>query len=220
MVKNKKFSSMSMAIGAALLFGVSAPLAKALLGSIQPTPLASLLYLGCGLGVLIFKLLKQLFIKDKNTETGISKRDLPWLAGVILTGGVAAPIVLMFSLKATPASTASLLLNFEAVSTALIAALFFKESLGKRVWISIAIITVAAIILTWDNTGEWELSLGAVGIICACLLWGADNNMTRMVSLKDPLITTIVKGFGAGTVTLIISLLTAAEHSPQLNLFS
>ena len=63
---------MSMAIGAALLFGISAPLSKALLGSIQPTPLASLLYHGCGLGVMIFKLTKKVFIKEKHTETGIS----------------------------------------------------------------------------------------------------------------------------------------------------
>lgn len=199
-----------MAVGAALLFSVSAPLSKALLGTIQPTLLASLLYLGCGLGVWIFKLIKTLFVKEKHTETRITKKDLPWLAGIILTGGVAAPIVLMFSLKATPAPTASLLLNFEAVSTALIAVLFFKESLGKRVWISIAIITFAAIILTWNRTGEWGLSIGAVGIICACLLWGADNNLTRMISLKDPLIITMVKGLGAGAVSFIISLLTAA----------
>ena len=210
MSKNNKFSSVSMAIGAALLFGISATLSKALLGSIQPTPLASLLYLGCGLGVLLFKLSRTLFIKDKHSETGIAKRDLPWLAGVILTGGVAAPIILMFSLKTTSASTASLLLNFEAVSTALIAALFFKESLGKRIWVSIAVITGAAVILTWDNTGEWGLSIGAVGIIFACLLWGADNNLTRMVSLKDPLMITMIKGFGAGAVSLIISFFTAA----------
>jgi len=150
------------------------------------------------------------FQKEKHTESGITKKDAPWLAGVILTGGVAAPILLMFSLKSTPAATASLLLNFEAVSTALIAALFFKEALGKRVWASVALITAAAIILTWDNSGEWGISLGALGIIGACLLWGADNNMTRMVSLKDPLVITMVKGFGAGAVSLIISLLTAS----------
>ncbi len=220
MIKSKHFTSLSMAIGAAILFGINAPLAKALLGSMPPTLLASFLYLGCGLGVLIFKFAKPLFNKNKNVETGIKAKDLPWLAGVILTGGVAAPIVLMFSLKTTPAATASLLLNFEAVSTALIATLFFKESLGKRVWASVAIITIAAVILTWDHTSEWGLSMGAVGIVCACLLWGADNNMTRMISLKDPLVITMVKGFGAGTVSLIISLLTAAEFPGLKQVFS
>jgi len=50
MVRNKTFSSIIMTISAAILFGISAPLSKALLGSIQPMPLAALLYLGCGLG--------------------------------------------------------------------------------------------------------------------------------------------------------------------------
>lgn len=208
MVKTRHVSSIPMAILAAILFGISAPLSKALLGSIEPTMLAALLYFGCGLGVLVYKLTKTLFIKEKK-ESGLSKKDLPWLAGVIFTGGVAAPIVLMFSLKATPAATASLLLNFEAVSTALIAALLFKESLGRRVWASVALMTAAAVILTWNSTGEWGVSIGTAGIIGACLLWGMDNNLTRMISLKDPLTITIVKGFGAGAVSLIISLWTS-----------
>lgn len=208
-MKTRSISSITMAILAAILFGVSAPLSKALLGSVQPTVLASLLYFGCGLGVLVFKFTKTLFIKEKK-ESGISKKDIPWLAGVILTGGVAAPIILMFSLKATPAATASLLLNFEAIATALIAALFFKESLGRRVWIAIAVMTAAAVILTWSSTGKWGISIGTAGIVAACLLWGADNNLTRMISLKDPLTITIVKGIGAGAVSLMISLWTSA----------
>ncbi len=211
MADNKRISSIVMAISAAALFGLGAPLSKALLGSVDPTPLASLLYIGCGLGVFIFKLAKTLVTGKKNAETGLSKKDLPWLAGVILTGGVAAPIVLMFSLKGTPAATASLLLNFEAAATAFIAALVFRERLGGRVWAAIAMITAAAVILTWDAGGEWGLSIGAAGIVFACILWGADNNMTHMISSKDPLVITMAKGFGAGAVSLIISLAAGAE---------
>ena len=206
-----------LALFAALLFGVSAPLSKLLLNDIAPMPLASLLYFGCGLGVLLFKLGKPLFTGKEKAEAGMAKKDIPWLAGIILTGGVAAPIILMYSLKATPAATASLLLNFEAVSTAFIAAIFFKESLGKRVWISIALITAAAIVLSWTRSGEWGVSLGAVGIIAACILWGVDNNLTRNISAKDPLITAIVKGFGAGMVSLILSVATASAF-PSLPL--
>ncbi len=197
-----------LALLAALLFGVSAPLSKLLLNDIQPMPLASLLYFGCGAGVLLFKLGNLLLIRKEKTEAGITKKDVPWLAGIILAGGVAAPVILMYSLKATPAATASLLLNFEAASTALIAAVFFKEALGKRVWISIAMITAAAAVLTLNPSGEWGFSIGAVGIIGACSLWGIDNNLTRNISSKDPLITAMVKGFGAGTVSLILSFAT------------
>lgn len=94
------------------------------------------------------------------------------MAGAVAAGGVAAPILLMYSLKATPAATASLLLNFEAVSTALIAVLLFKESLGRRVWVSIAFITAASILLTWQNTQEWGFSLGAAGHTCGVRILG------------------------------------------------
>ena len=201
MFRKNHITALLLALLAALLFGVSAPLSKLLLSDIAPMPLASLLYFGCGAGVLLFKLATAFSHKKEKTEAGMSRRDVPWLAGIILTGGVAAPVILMYSLKATPSATASLLLNFEAVATACIAAIFFKESLGKRVWISIALITAATVVLSWSDSGQWGFSLGAVGIITACLLWGIDNNLTRNISAKDPLITAIAKGFGAGTVS-------------------
>lgn len=221
MFRKNHITALLLALLAALLFGVSAPLSKLLLSDIAPMPLASLLYFGCGAGVLLFKLATVFSHKKEKTEAGMSRRDVPWLAGIILTGGVAAPVILMYSLKATPAATASLLLNFEAVATACIAAIFFKESLGKRVWISIALITAAAVVLSWSDSGQWGFSLGAVGIITACLLWGIDNNLTRNISAKDPLITAIAKGFGAGTVSLILSLATGSTFpSITLTLFA
>ncbi|NIS59738.1 MAG: EamA family transporter, partial [Proteobacteria bacterium] len=119
---------MIQALLAAVLFGASAPVAKLLLGMIEPIPLAGFLYLGSGVGVLLFKGTQHLGSHSARAEAGISKADIPWLTGAVLAGGVAAPIVLMFSLQATPAATASLLLNFEGVATALIAALVFKEA--------------------------------------------------------------------------------------------
>lgn len=193
------------------MFGAGAPFSKLLLGGVQPLLLAALLYLGCGLGVLAFKLFSLLFRKSRVREASLKKKDIPWLIGVVLAGGVAAPIILMFSLQATPASTASLLLNFEAVSTALIAALIFKEALGKRVWIAVSLITAACVVLTLDVSGGWGLSLGMLGILGACVLWGLDNNLTRNISSKDPLVITIVKGFGAGLVSLVLALVTGAS---------
>jgi drug/metabolite transporter (DMT)-like permease len=167
--------------------------------------LAALLYIGGGAGALLFKFARAAISKKPKSEADITKKDIPWLAGMILAGGVAAPVILMYSLKATPAATASLLLNFEAVSTAIIAAIFFKEPLGKRVWAAVALITASAVLLTWNPAEEWGFSLGAAGIIGACILWGVDNNLTHKVSAKDPLTITGVKGIGAGAVSLILS---------------
>jgi len=109
----------------------------------------------------------------------------------------------LLGLDRTPASTASLLLNFEAVATALIAILFFRESVGRRILWAVGLITVASILLTW-NGGNWGFSLGALAIVGACFLWGLDNNLTRHISGKDPLMIVGVKGIGAGLFSLLI----------------
>lgn len=196
------------AILAAALFGASAPLSKLLLGTSEPIPLAAFLYLGSGLGLLVLRA----FQKDRaREEAKLSGSDLPWLAGAILAGGVAAPIVLMFGLRHTPAATAALLLNFESVATTLIAALIFKEAVGRRVWWAIAAITAASILLSWETSGRWGVSVGALGVLSACILWGVDNNLVRAVSAKDPLAITTLKGLGAGAFSLALALIL---HNP------
>lgn len=194
------------ALLAALLFGASAPLAKILLGQIEPIPLAAFLYLGSGIGLLIYQIIINLINNDKKGEAPLSKKDFPWLLGAILFGGIIAPIILMTSLKITPASTAALLLNFEGVSTTLIALFFFKESIGRRVWMAVSCITIASILLSWDFSNQWGFSLGALGVVGACICWGIDNNFTRNISAKNPYTIVILKGFGAGLFSLFLAL--------------
>jgi drug/metabolite transporter (DMT)-like permease len=198
---------MIQALLAAVLFGASPPVAKLLLGMIEPIPLAGLLYLGSGVGLLLFRGIQHIVGQSARVEAGITKADIPWLTGAILAGGVAAPIMLMFSLRTTPAATASLLLNFEGVATALIAALVFKEAIGGRIWWAVACITVASVLLSLDLSGEWGISLGAPGVLCTCALWGLDNNFTRNISAKDPLSIVTIKGLGAGGFSLILALI-------------
>ncbi len=194
------------ALLAAFLFGASAPLAKLLLDEIAPIPLAAFLYLGSGIGLTVYRGLRRTSPHAAAAEAQIGKTDLPWIIGAVLSGGVIAPIVLMFSLRATPAATASLLLNFEGVATAIIAAWVFKEAIGRRVWWAVALITLASVILTWDVSGGWGVSWGAAGVLGACALWGLDNNLTRNVSAKDPLVTVSIKGLGAGSFSLLLAL--------------
>jgi len=195
-------SSIIQASIAALLFGASAPLAKLLLGEVEPIPLAAFLYLGSGLGLLGVKLFQRINKQGLDSEAQIKKPDYLWLAGAIVAGGVAAPITLLISLKNTPAATASLLLCFEGVATTLIAFFAFKESISCRAWWAIALITLASIFLSINQNAEWGFSLGALGIIAACILWGIDNNFTRNISAKDPLTIVTIKGLGAGSFSL------------------
>jgi drug/metabolite transporter (DMT)-like permease len=207
----KQFLPALKALAAAVLFGINAPLSKVLLapgrlGEVAPITMAGLLYLGSGIGALVLLGLQRPDATAE-AEARLQRRDLPWLAGALLAGGVAAPIVLMFSLRVTPGATASLLLNFEGVATTLIAALAFREAVGRRIWSAIGLITAATIVLSWQPEGRMGFSFGALGVLVACVLWGADNNFTRNISAKNPLTIVAVKGLGAGLFSLVVALL-------------
>ena len=193
------------ALLAAIFFGASAPIAKFLLGdNIAPIYLAAFLYLGSGTGTFLVRLTQR--VRAKDAEADIKLPDVKWLAGAIISGGILAPIILMISLQYTPASTASLLLNFEGVGTTLIALLFFKEAISRRAWTAIIVITLASIFLSANLKSGFGFSLGALGIILACLLWGVDNNFTRNISGKDPLVIVAWKGLVAGTFSFFLAL--------------
>src|SRR6266404_3320456 len=101
------------ALLAAALFGVSTPFSKLLLGRVDPLLLAGILYLGSGLGLALWVGTRALLKKDIRREARLQWRDLPWIGLAVLSGGIVAPVLLMFGLKLTPGSSASLLLNLE-----------------------------------------------------------------------------------------------------------
>lgn len=195
------------ALLAALLFGASTPLAKMLLGTADSVFLAGLFYLGSGIGVGTLLLLQQKVFKRDHREAPLLRQEVPWLAGAVLAGGVAAPILLMISLRHTPAASAALLLNFEGVATTLIAVLAFHEAVGKRTWLAMALVTLACLVLSWQGNALQSVSWGGLGILGACILWGLDNNLTRNISAKDPLAIVTIKGLGAGAFSLLLALI-------------
>ena len=203
LMKNKA-TAILMAILAAALFGISLPVSKLLLVKIPPTLMASVLYLGAGFGMLAINIVKVLS-KREQIEARITKNEMPYIMGMIILD-VAAPVCLMIGLTMTTSANASLLNNFEIVATSLIALLIFKESIGKKMWIAISLITLSSLILSVENLSSFSFSIGSIFVLLACLCWGFENNCTRMLSLKDPLQTVVVKGFGAGIVSLIIAL--------------
>jgi len=210
-----KIDSRFYALIAASLFGISAPLSKLLLGNIPPLQMAGLLYLGSGAVLLFVKFLRKV-LKKEQTEASLQKTDFLWLFGAVISGGVLAPIALMYGLSETPAATASILLNFEAVATTFLAVLLFREHISRQVVVALVSLTFASLILALDTSGKLGFSLGALFVILACVLWGIDNNLTRNISSKDPTIIVIVKGLGAGSFSFVLSLLTGS-HTPALS---
>jgi drug/metabolite transporter (DMT)-like permease len=103
-----------LALASAVLFGAVAPLSKLLLGSINPFMLAGLTYFAAGVGLAAYRLLRGAFALTAD-EAPLLRTDMPWLAVAIGMGGVVAPLLLMFGLSHTTASSAALLLNMEGL---------------------------------------------------------------------------------------------------------
>ncbi|HVM82148.1 MAG TPA: EamA family transporter [Stellaceae bacterium] len=197
-----------LALVAAALFGASTPVAKVLLGSLDPWLLAGLLYLGSGLGLGAMRLLRR-----RGEEASLRRADLPWLAAVIAFGGVVGPILLMYGLRATEAASASFLLNLEGVFTVVIAWTLFRENVDWSVGIGAAAILAGAALLSWQPGSASGIGWGALAIAGACLCWAIDNNLTRKLSAADPIEIAMTKGLAAGAIDVAIALSFGAEVS-------
>lgn len=198
------FAGVAYALVAAALFGLAAPVAKLLLGRVDPTLLAGLFYLASGLGLAVLRLAIS-GLRGK-AEAPLRRADLPWLAGAILLGGVIGPILLMLGLVRTEAAAASLLLTLEGVATALIAWFVFRENFDRRIAVGMLAIALGAAVLAWQGAAALGDGLGPLLIAAACLAWGLDNNLTRKVALADPLQIAMLKGLVAGPVSIGIAL--------------
>jgi drug/metabolite transporter (DMT)-like permease len=196
------------AIISAVLFGVSSPLSKLLLGDIPPVALAGLLYLGAFAGLSIYSLATwKKAGTGANKAAPLEKKDWPWLLGATLAGGIIAPISMMLGLNLISGFSTSLLLNMEGVCTAIIAVIVFKENAGRNLWIALLCMTAAGVFLSWDTSQSKFNVLGPLLIVLATFCWGIDNNLTRQISEKSPLQITMIKGLIAGTVSLSAALI-------------
>lgn len=189
------------AIGAAALFGASTPFAKVLLGEVAPLVLAALLYLGSGFGLAVWIALRTRSL-GRAPAAPVASGDWPWIAAAIAAGGVAGPILLVLGLARSDASSASLLLNLEAVLTATIAWTVFRENVDRRILAGMAAIVAGGVLLSVDAAPRPEGILGSLLVASACLAWAIDNNLTRRVSGGDAATLACLKGLVAGSVNL------------------
>ncbi|MBI3783794.1 MAG: EamA family transporter [Deltaproteobacteria bacterium] len=198
-------------IGAAALFGLSAPIAKLLVPQAGPVVLASLLYLGAASALWIVRVSTA---TQPQTEAPLRRTDLPWLGGIILTGGMLGPVLMLVGLARVSALTGSLLLNLEAPFTMLLAVALFGEHIGKRATVAAILICIGAALL-----GDYgRLSAETLGVLCicaACIAWAVDNNLTQRLSLRDPRAIVCWKASAAGLGNLLITY-ALGEPLPQM----
>ena len=199
--------SIFFAILAAALYAISTPISKMLLQDVPPTMLAAFLYIGAGTGMGIMMLLREITSKITK-EARLTRADFPYAVAMVALD-IVAPILMMYGLRINSAANTALLNNFEIVTTAIIALLFFREKVSKRLWIAIALVTIASIFLSLDGssaTDAFRFSKGSLLVLGATICWGLENNCTRRIADKDPMEIVTVKGFGSGLGALCIAL--------------
>ncbi len=199
--------AVAYALASAALFGLSTPAAKLLLGTLDPFLLAGLLYCGAGVGiVLLRRLWPWIAAPGGASQAALSRADFPWLAAAVTAGGIAGPLLLMWGLARTGASTASLMLTLEGAATALIAWFVFQENFDRRILLGVACLLAGAVTLAWSGAPSLDNLLGPLAIAGACAAWGFDNNFTRKLAHADPLQIVQWKGVIAGPINLVLGL--------------
>jgi drug/metabolite transporter (DMT)-like permease len=199
-------TAIGYALASAVLFGVSTPAAKALLGSTAPAILAGLLYCGAGIGAAVLRRVMRAATEESAREASLARTEVPWLAGAIAAGGIIGPLLLMIGLSRSEAATASLLLTLEGVATALMAWFVFHENFDRRIAVGMLCLVAGAAVVSWSGTPTLSGLVGPLAIVGACIAWGLDNNLTRKVSLADPLQIVELKGLIAGPFNVALGL--------------
>ena len=192
---------------AAVFYAINIPASKMLLRDVGPTTMAALLYLGAGIGIAGLSFLNA---RDRKTSAPLTRRDLPFVIGMIVLD-IAAPIFLMFGIRYGSSANASLLGNFEIVATTLIALFVFREAVSKRLWAAIALITLASTLLSLEGTDSFKFSYGSLFVLAATVCWGFENNCTRNIASKSTYEIVILKGIFSGFGALAIAI---AKHEP------
>ncbi len=204
---------MVFAVLAAALYAINVPLSKLLMGHVEAVMMASLLYLGAGVGMLLYGFGRKLLGKGSAKEP-LTKKELPYTIAMVVLD-IFAPILLMFGITYTNSANVSLLNNFEIVATSLIALIVFKEAISRRLWLAIALVTVASAVLSFEGAGAFVLNKGSLFVLGACLCWGFENNCTKMISNKSSEEIVVIKGIFSGLGSMIIALC-SGEGIPEL----
>ncbi len=202
-MKNSKNYGIFLAVFSAALYALNVPFSKLLLEYIPSTMMAGLLYIGAGLGMGAVALFRKGF--GSAPEEKLERADLPYTAAMVVLD-IAAPICLLFGLNYTSAANASLLNNFEIAATATVALCVFKEAISPRLWSGLFFVCASCTLLSFEDISAFNFSIGSVFVLLAALFWGIENNCTRKLSSKDPLLIVLLKGIFSGGTSLVIGL--------------
>ena len=200
LLKNKTVIAVISVLFCAIIYALSIPLIK-LLNFNAPLLQGGLLYFGAGFGIFLTTIFKK-----RNKTLRLTLKELPYLISMILLD-ISAITFLVIGISKTNSSNVSLLSNFELVATSLVACLFFKEAVSKKLFGAIILICIACTILSFEGFEGFIFNQGSIFVLLATLCWGIENNCTRCLSIKDVREITIIKGVFAGFFGIVLSLI-------------
>ena len=191
----------SLAMLAAVSFGVTAPVVAWASRTSGSLATACLLYAGAAASALIARAL------GGRASVTLRRADAGRVGLIALCGAVLAPTLLVWGVHRTGALTASLLLNLEAVFTVLLAAAIHRERIGGRVWIAVTLMAAGGGALSLDAATRITGGvLGALAIAGATIAWALDNTLTQPLSDRDPLDVVGAKAALGATCTALLAL--------------
>jgi drug/metabolite transporter (DMT)-like permease len=188
---------------AAILFGSVFSLAKVPLATIDPLALTAVVYTISGLALIPFA---------KGSFTFQTRHDYFYVIVVTIFGGVLAPVLLMYGLQQTAASTAAILTNGEIVFTIVLSSIFFGEKPHGRIGLfALILVVIGLVIATTEDLKALEtiiqFNAGNIMILASMFMWAVDNNVSRrLTSGASPAQIAMVKSLAGGLVLVAIAL--------------
>ena len=178
----------ALALLAATLFGISTPLLQRAGASVGPLTTAALLYAGAALAGALLR-------RPVEREAALRGSDVPRLLAMGRFGAAIGPVALAWGLQRTSATSGSLMLALEALFTALLARLLYRESLGRRVWSAMLLLLGGSVVLVLDAGSAGRIgALGLAAVLVATAAWGVDNTLSRVLAERDPGQVVLAKG--------------------------
>jgi len=188
---------------AALAFGVTTPFIQRFGAGVGPLTTAAMLYLGAALGSL-----GGWQRTSERREAAIRLRHLPRLFAIAFFGAALAPTLFAWGLQRVPATYGALLLNGEAIFTVGLAALIFREHIGRRIALAALLMVAGGVVTVSVASTQGDAGvLGAIAIVAAVLAWALDNVLTRPYADLDPAAVVRVKACAGVLLTAAVGLL-------------
>ena len=201
MLKKNERKGLLFAFLSSFLYDLNVPVSKYSLKTLSTNEILFLLYFGSAAGLFLL----MLFNKKQKFSLKPQKGESIFIIGVIIFDILAA-LFIVESLKYIDASTVSLISILEISFTIVISHFIFKTKISKNLIIAVILVSIGGILLSFDSSTEFKLSIASMLTVFATACWGLENNLTAKVSDKNPLLLVFYKCFAVAIFNLLFIL--------------